>query len=118
MNNFLDELKEEYREGDKFRLFNKIDFEDYELSIQASSYHYSVPNKILEDNSKYLAMEIAIIKDNEFVDIFNDNFLITWLSDLSVEEISIMKMSYYGGVYIYIPVSIINSLYNYLLAND
>lgn len=50
------------------RKFEAIKVGDYYLSIQASHYHFCNPELTLDDLSQYKSMELAIIKNEQFVD--------------------------------------------------
>lgn len=93
---------------DGMRLLERIKLGDYELSIQASEHHYSYPKETLNNLFDYEDMEIAIFKNNEFVNIEEDSFFNRWKDR---EE---FLKSYDGMVGVYTPIKIIQSLYDYL----
>ncbi|MGV2640177.1 hypothetical protein GNF86_01810 [Clostridium perfringens] len=93
---------------DGMRLLERIKLGDYELSIQASEHHYSYPKETLNNLFDYEDMEVAIFKNNEFVNIEEDSFFNGWKDR---EE---FLKSYDGMVGAYTPIKIIQSLYDYL----
>ena len=93
---------------DDMRLLERIKLGDYELSIQASEHHYSYPKETLNNLFDYEDMEVAIFKNNEFVNIEEDSFFNEW------EYKEEFLKSYDGMVGAYMPIEIIQSLYNYL----
>lgn len=124
MNNFINQLKENedtlkiknmYDLGmlkcGRTRILNQISAGDYELSIQASEYHYCEPRKTIEDLSEYTSMEVAIFKDNSWVQPRKDEYIKSFkrykeLIDCYEEgDIAV------GG---YIPVNLIQDLFDYL----
>lgn len=77
------------------------------LSIQASCHHYCSPRKTLANLKDYVAMELAILKDGEFVsakEVIANIPLIKQLDDY-----------FEGMVYPYVPVELIEQLYQELI---
>lgn len=91
-----------------FRLFNGIPInENIHLSIQASYGHYCTPRKTLP-LEQYTAMELAIFKNGEFVnveEVVRDN----------TELVNKLNEYYVGTVYTYVPVELIEKLYQELI---
>lgn len=106
MNNFI---KAMLKEGYNFkkietggRIYNHIQTKSgYNLSIQCSTFHYCEPNKLIAIQN-YKTYEIAIIKNNEFIQPNLEDF------KHDMEEYNC------GGVYGYVPKQIVEDLYNYL----
>lgn len=102
----LDELGGESRTG-RLRKFEPIEVKNnVKLSIQAGEGIYSRPQKML-DKHDYEAFEVAIFK--------NGNMVI--VEDVSNDEGIIKKMNafYDGiGVYGYVPVEVVQELYEQL----
>ena len=63
---------------DGMRLLERIKLGDYELSIQASEHHYSYPKETLNNLFDYEDMEIAIFKNDEFINVEKDSFFNEW----------------------------------------
>lgn len=99
------------RDNDGFvRRLNRITVGDYELSIQASRHAYCTPEKTLENLFDYKTMEVAIFKDNKWVSVESDNFFDGWR--LAYKE---CFLQYYDGMVAgYVPVRVIQSLYEYI----
>lgn len=92
-----------------FRLFRQISFRNnISLSVQASYAHYCTPRTTI-DVEDYETMELVIFKDGEFSPAISAVYDPVLLRDL--EE-------YYDGqIFSFVPVSIIERLYQYLKAN-
>lgn len=89
------------------RNFNPIKFgNNVELSVQASFSHYCSP-RTTTDLKDYTSMEIALFKDGEFIS----------LTGLLIPHIDLMKRAegyYEGTVYGYMPVEMIEEIYQAL----
>lgn len=100
--NFINKMNVK-AEVDNFRLYNKINFNNcVELSVQASYGHYCNPRKTTHLN-EYNNMELAILKNDEFVtisDVTNDKCLIERLNSC-----------FEGTVYGFVPIELIEELY-------
>lgn len=92
----------------KKRIFDKIKLGEYELSIQASEYHYCTPRETLENIYDYDAMEVAIFKNNDFHDISEDRFFYDWAHYEEFLE------RYDGMVASYLSINIIQSLFEFI----
>lgn len=89
------------------RMYKGIQVGPYVLSIQASYYHYCSP-RITAETDFYLEMEMAVIKDNEFISIVGDeNFK-------DFEQAYLIHDSWDAGVYAYVDVQLIENLYQFL----
>ncbi|MCM3665546.1 hypothetical protein M3204_14100 [Mesobacillus subterraneus] len=89
------------------RMHKGIQVGPYVLSIQASYYHYCSP-RITMETDLYSEMEMAVIKDNEFISIVDDeNFK-------DFEQAYLIHDSWDAGVYAYVDVQLIEGLYQYL----
>ncbi|MCS0827423.1 hypothetical protein NX029_26265 [Cytobacillus firmus] len=99
----LDMLRFGSYEDMGFRMFQAVEInEDVRLSIQASYGHYCTPRKTL-DKDRYLNMELAVFYKGDFASVsaVTDNELIK----KKFEE-------YYDGtVYSYVPVGLLEMLY-------
>lgn len=92
-----------------FRLFRQISFKNnISLSVQASYAHYCTPRTTV-DVEDYETMELVIFKDGDFSPAISAVYDPMLLKDL--EE-------YYDGqIFAFVPVSIIERLYQHLKAN-
>ena len=93
-----------------FRMFKSVKITDkISLSIQASSAHYCSPRKTLPLD-KYSEMELAIIKNDEFVTV----------DEVTSDENIIKNFSEYyeGMVYAYVPVELLSDLYKNLTGDE
>lgn len=96
------------------RTFKPIVFEGVSLSIQASTFHHSEPRETLTDLKKYTAFEVAIL-DNEtkrFINPREDKRLKDFIF------IRLLMKHKCGPIFSYVPTSIVQSLYNYLVKNQ
>lgn len=87
------------------RIREKISIRGGLLSIQASANHSSTPKALLPLHS-YKTMEVALMKDDEFTSIqafTNDAELIHELNQYVVKSSP--------GVYVYVPVELVERLY-------
>ena len=99
------------RDNDGFiRHLNRLPVGGYELSIQASKHAYCIPKKTLENLFDYTAMEVAIFKDNKWTGVEIDSFFDEWKDKECFLE------DYDGVVAGYVPVEVIQSLYDYIEA--
>lgn len=90
--------------------FKAIKISDYYLSIQASYGHYCTPRLTLENIYHYETMEIAIIKDNEMIE---EDEVLSYFD--RYEE---LKGYCVGAVFAYVPINLIQILYNYLKLHE
>lgn len=92
-----------------FRINEWINLGDYKLSIQASNSHYCTPRENLIDLFEYESMEVAIFKNGDFINLEKDSFFDKWKDrDLFLEN-------YDTQVAGYVPIDVIQSLFNYML---
>ena len=88
-----------------YRGFKHIKVGDISLSIQASYGNYCTPRKTLKNLNEYTSMEFALIgEEGRFLNV-NDvlpNF----------EKLDIINEYFDGSVYSYVPVELIEELYN------
>ena len=92
-----------------FRMLKEVKISDeIGLAIQASYVHYCSPRKTLP-LEEYTKMELAIFKDGEF----------TKVSNVTGNESIINKLDEYyeGTVYGFVPVDLIEELYQALITN-
>ncbi|MGU9123139.1 hypothetical protein ACV3YD_15005 [Clostridium perfringens] len=89
-------------------MLKRIYIGDYELSIQASEYHYSTPRKNLSNLFDYETMEVAVFKSEVWVNVAKDSFFNEWSERHEFLE------SYDGMVAAYIPIKMIQSFCNYI----
>lgn len=106
--NFLDELNKMNRSI--IGLYNPIKIGNYKLSIQASHHHYCTPREILRNLYMYTTMEIAIIKNNNFLDL-KDDLLISFKDN---DRLSSYVADNYA-IYEYVPIKYIQSLYEHMI---
>lgn len=85
-----------------FRMFDRLEIGNIGLSVQASCNHYCSPRKTLP-LEKYATMELAIFKDDAFVST----------DQITKNQTIIDKLKEYdeGTVYSFVPVDIIEELY-------
>lgn len=99
-----------------FKLFSSrvmkwIEVGNYQLSIQASETHYCDPRKTLLNLKDYKLMEVGIFKNKEWDDLEKDSFFDKWKDRKEFLE------NYDGMVAGYVPINIIQSLYEYIEGN-
>ncbi|WP_338627653.1 hypothetical protein QJR52_07150 [Clostridium baratii] len=94
-----------------YRVMKWIKVGNYQLSIQASGSHYCEPQQTLRDLKNYISMEVGIFKNNEWINIRNDSFFDDWKYRMEFLE------NYDGMVAGYVPINIIQSLYDYIEGN-
>lgn len=107
---FIKKLK---RSKENKEMFIPIKAKNYRLSIQASSFHYSIPKKYLE-KEKYRCFELAIFNQNGWFDISKSS---------KIKKFSNYKtlMKYSDGeytgtqVFCYVPVQLVEKLYQFLI---
>ncbi len=75
----------------------RIKIGEYELSIQASKFHYCTPRETITDLYKYKEMEVAIFNKDAWVDLEEDIFLIT--GNIEINFYSYM-MEWLQGMYL------------------
>jgi hypothetical protein len=106
--NFINELNVyEQNKDTGFRLLKRIPIAiNVELSIQASYAHYCNPRKTVSLN-EYETMELAIFVDNNFVPV----------EQVTNNEVLIDKFNEYyeGMVYGFVPVELLEELYQELI---
>ncbi|XZI03012.1 hypothetical protein ACSXE3_15305 (plasmid) [Clostridium perfringens] len=112
MKDFRELLESNENSSPFIRMLKRIPLGAYELSIQASTYHYSIPNKTLVNLFDYEAMEVAIFKNEEWVNVEQDSFFNEW------EEREQFLKDYDGMVARYIPIRMIQSLCDYIDENQ
>lgn len=106
--NFIKELKPSSVGINHFRTFEALEVGNgIELSIQASKYHYCSPRKTLGFLEDYDTMELAILKDGRFVNV--ERVLPTF------SMIDELNKSYEGTVFGFVPVEVLEALYNELI---
>jgi len=92
-----------------FRLLKEVKISDkVSLSIQASYGHYCSPRKTLP-LEEYSRMELAIFKDGEFTNVSQ---VIS-----NVKIINELAEHYEGTVYGFIPIELLEELYQELISN-
>jgi RNA-binding protein YlmH len=95
------------------RHLNRIKAGEYEMSIQASYAHYCEPRETLEDLTQYTEMELALFKNGGWVQPREDEKIKQFPRYLELEE------RYEEGdvaVAGYVPVDLLQDLYDYLSA--
>jgi hypothetical protein len=99
-----------FNENTTFRMFKGIKINDnLWLSIQASYGHYCTPRKTLKNIEEYTNMEFALMNgEREFVSV---NEVLPTFSKLDE-----LDECFEGSVYCYVPVELINNLFNELNA--
>lgn len=112
MKDFRELLESDENSSHFIRMLKRITVGAYELSIQASTYHYSIPNKTLVNLFDYEAMEVAIFKNKEWVNVEEDSLFDEW------EEREQFLKDYDGMVAGYIPIRMIQSLCDYIDGNS
>ncbi|MCP8969708.1 hypothetical protein [Ectobacillus ponti] len=104
--NFIAALQQIGDEG-MYRAFKNFQFGNVRLSVQASFAHYCTPRVTRDDLSIYSTMEFALLdKNGEFIrvkDVLPDFPLL--------DEIE----RHYDSVYAYVPIELIEALYNALV---
>jgi hypothetical protein len=90
-----------------YRKFIGFQFGNIWLSIQASYGHYCTPRKTLKDINEYTAMEFALMNKEGFISVSDALPNFTRLKE--IEE-------YEDTVYGYVPVELIEELYQELSA--
>ena len=101
-------VKKEYGVLD-FRQLERLKVGKYFLSIQASEVHYCIPRKSLKDMFDYMAMEVGIFdEDSNWCDLEYDSFFDDW------KDREIFLNQYDGMVGAYIPIWLLQSLYDYI----
>lgn len=84
---------------------------DYVLSIQASNFHKCEPAKSNLDLYDYKEMELCIYKNHKAVNVLEDKFFNNWKDKKELDE------HYDLDFYIYVPINLIQSLYEYILSS-
>lgn len=92
-----------------YQHFNHIKVGNVNLSIQGSQGHYCSPRETINPK-EYMSMEMAVIVDGEWVNLENDHLF----DDFDkVEDFKIYEGGT-EGLYGFIPVELIEDLYQYL----
>lgn len=112
MKDFRELLESNENSSPFIRMLKRITVGAYELSIQASEYHYCVPRETLVNLFDYEAMEVAIFKNEEWVNVEQDSLFDEW------EEREQFLKDYDGMVARYIPIRMIQSLCDYIDENQ
>lgn len=113
MSNFLSTVLRNPSSGYLYglRMFDHIVLGHFKMSIQASQYHYSIPQAELEDYDEYEAVEIAIFYDDEWVQPRNNEIIQQFDR---YEEL----IDYYQEISVpvgeYVPVDLVEDLYQFL----
>lgn len=90
------------------RSFFPLQIGDITFSIQASFGHYCTPRKTIADISAYTEMEFAVLRDGDFVSVEELLPGFPLLTELN---------EHYSVVYAYVPVHMIEAVYQALVAN-
>jgi len=97
--------------GIGYREFERISVgpSDIGLSIQASYAHYCEPRKTVDIES-YVAMELAIMRENRPLNIF----------DISDDPVIVTKLRKHfdGAVYRFVPIELVDELYQIVKRGD
>lgn len=117
MKNFQDELtlaNEGY-----YQMFKSIDAGNYKLSIQGSHGAYCSPRESLKPHC-YNSMEMAIFRDDKWLNVSKSSILKAFPRYIELKERADGWFPNKGGcggnvVFGYVPVDLINDLYNYLI---
>lgn len=110
--NFIDQLK---RQGEDRRYFQTLIAGDFELSIQASSFHYCEPKEDCLDAKKYSEFEMAIFKSSgEWVQAREESILKDFPR---INELIGRTEEGECPVSSYVPVDLIQDLYVFLCIN-
>ncbi|MDK0595798.1 hypothetical protein P5F14_15295 [Clostridium perfringens] len=112
MKDFRELLESNENSSPFIRMLKRITVGAYELSIQASTYHYSVPRKTLVNLFDYEAMEVAVFKNKDWINVEEDSLFDEW------EEREQFLKDYDGMVARYIPIRMIQSLCDYIDENQ
>lgn len=108
MKDFRDLLKGDNIDEFGFRVMEGIEIGTYKLSIQASKCHYCTPKKALIDLYEYEDMEVAIFDDDGWCNLELDDFFNDW------KDRECFLENFDGMVAGYVPIKIIQSLYEYI----
>lgn len=105
---FLTKLKETeeskmIQDVSTYRSFKHIANKGIRLSVQASSGHYCHPRKRLENLAEYTHMEFALLDDRGFISV----------ADIlpEFENLAEIQEHFDGDVYSYVPVGLIEQVY-------
>lgn len=110
---FMDKMDVKRHGEHGFVMYNHLISGEYSLSVQASEYTYCTPRKTLEDLADYTHMEIAVLYWNnesgkgDFIDVVRHFQDFPRRNELVDHDD--------GGVYAYVPVDLIEDLYQYML---
>lgn len=103
--------------GAQYRQFKPIVLGDIHLSIQGSYHHYCTPQETFENPTIYDSMEVGILRvedgERDWVDLDTDK---VFHGLLAIEVYRDYKEQ--NGLYSYLPVELIENLYQYLKALD
>jgi hypothetical protein len=97
--------------GYQIRHFNALEAGQYKISIQASKFHYCEPRETLGDLADYSEMEIAIFKNNKWVQPRDDEYIQQFERFPELIEHYEDGDTAVGG---WLPVDLIQDLYEYL----
>lgn len=96
----------------EYRMFNPIKAGNYKLSIQGSTTHYCTPRQTCTPNM-YSTMELAIFNRNGWFKITKSKIIKSFTRYNELKERADSLDSNYC-VFGYVPIDLINDLYNYL----
>jgi hypothetical protein len=116
MKQFQDELK--VSNGGDYQLFESIEVGNYELSIQGSQGAYCSPRESLKPEY-YTSMEIAIFKNDKWLNVVKSSVMRKFPRYNELKERADGWFPNKGGcsgrvVFGYVPVDLIQDLYEYL----
>ena len=111
---FIKELKEKGERYQEHRSFGAIKAGNYEISIQASMYHYCHPRKTL-DKTEYSSMEIAVFNKKGWINYPRKSKVLRAFKRFNelLERADGLES---GGTVVYgwVDVDLINDLFLYL----
>ena len=93
------------------RLFCQVNIGDYQASIQASAFHYCQPRNTLEDIYGYESMEMALFKDNSWINPIEDE---RFMDFKRLNELEDFWENGDVSVGSFIPIDLIQDLCNYI----
>lgn len=112
VNDFRMELETEVStiipEG-RVRKFYSIEAGRYLISVQASKFHESIPQKTLRNIGMYESMAVSILdKDSKVINLETDSFFDEW------ENREAFLVKYDGETGKFVPIKVIQSLFDYI----
>ena len=110
--NFISKLKTKEQSGDH-RHFESIKTGRYEISIQASKYHYCLPRETTSPE-EYNSMEIAIFNKKGWLNYPNKSSILRRFNRFGELLDRADGINTGAVVYGYVPVDLIEDLINYL----